>query len=104
LNLPGRFGVTECIRRIYSQVTMEKLGNLYHSKSLVNKLFLRKKLYHLKMEDVDFVTQHLNAFNTLVSQLGSDYITLAEEDKCLTLLCSFPNSWDNIVVVIGSTT
>jgi hypothetical protein len=82
----------------------EKLGNLYQSKSLVNKLFLRKKLYHLRMEDGDSVTEHLNAFNTLVSQLGSVNITLAEEDKCITLLCSFPDSWDNLVVAIGSTT
>ena len=45
----------------------EKLGNLYQSKSLVNKLFLRKKLYHLRMEDGDYVTDHLKIFNTLVS-------------------------------------
>jgi hypothetical protein len=45
----------------------DKLGNLYQSKSLVNKLFLRKKLYHLRMEDGGSVKEHLNAFNTLVS-------------------------------------
>jgi hypothetical protein len=82
----------------------DKLGNLYQSKSLVNKLFLRKKLYHLRMEDGDSLTEHLNAFNTLVSQLGSVNITIAEEDKCITLLCSLPESWDNMVVAIGSTT
>jgi hypothetical protein len=82
----------------------DKLGNLYQSKSLVNKLFLRKKLYHLRMEDGDSVTKHLNAFNTLVSQLDSVNITIAEEDKCITLLCSLPDSWDNLVVEIGSTT
>ena len=47
----------------------DELGNLYQSKSLVNKLF--KKLYHLRMEDRDSMTEHLNAFNTLVSQLVS---------------------------------
>ena len=82
----------------------EKLGNLYQSKSLVNKLFLRKKLYHLRMEDGDFVTDHLNTFNTLVSQLISIDIKMDEEDTCITLLCSLPNSWDNLVVAIGSIT
>ena len=45
----------------------EKLGTLYQSKSLVNKLFLRKKLYNLRMKDGDSVTEHLNALNTVVS-------------------------------------
>jgi len=25
-----------------------------------------------------------------------------EEDCCMTLLCYFPNSWDNKVIIIGS--
>jgi hypothetical protein len=82
----------------------DKLGNLYQSKSLVNKLFLQKKLYHLRMEDGDSVTEHINAFNTPVIQLVSVNITIEEEDKCITLLCSLPDSWVNLVVEIGSTT
>ena len=27
---------------------------------------------------------------------------MAEEDKCVTLLCSLPDSWDNLIVAIGS--
>ena len=75
----------------------DNLGNLYQSKSLVSKLFLQKKLYHLRMEDGYSMIEHVNAFNTLVSQLVSINIMIVEEDKCITLLCSLPNSWDNLL-------
>jgi hypothetical protein len=80
------------------------LGNLYQSKSLVNNVFLQKKMYHIRMEDEYYVTKHLNSFNTLVSQLVFVNITLSKEYKCITLLCYFLDSWDNLVVTIGSTT
>ena len=81
----------------------DKLGSLYQKKSLVNKLFLRKKLYSLRMKDGDSVAEHLNAFNTMVSQLASVDIKMFEEDKCITLLYYLPDSWDNLVMDISST-
>jgi hypothetical protein len=50
------------------------------------------------------VTKHLNAFNTLVSQLSSVDINISDEDKCINLLCSLPKLWDSLVVAIGSNT
>jgi hypothetical protein len=38
----------------------DKLGGLYQLKSLVNKLFLRKKLFLLRMSEGILVTGHLN--------------------------------------------
>jgi hypothetical protein len=45
----------------------DKLGKLYQSKYLVNKLFPRKKLYNLRMRDGDSMAENLNTFNTVVS-------------------------------------
>jgi hypothetical protein len=45
----------------------DKLGSLYQSKSLVNKHFLQKNLYLLRMNDGDLMKKHLNAFDTVVS-------------------------------------
>jgi hypothetical protein len=82
----------------------DKLGKLYQSKSLVNKLFLRNKSYNLKMRDGNSVAKHLNAFNTVVSQLVSVEIKISDEDKCISLLFSLPYSWDSLVVAISSNT
>jgi hypothetical protein len=81
-----------------------KLGKFYLSKSLVNKLFLRKKLYNLRMRDRDSMEENLNAFNNVVSQLVSVEIKISDEDKCISLLCSLPDSWDILGLAIGSNT
>ena len=49
------------------------------------------------MDENDTITEHLNVFNTLVSQIISVGIKMAEEDKCITLLCSLSDSWDNVI-------
>jgi hypothetical protein len=60
----------------------DKLGSLYQSKSLVNKLFLINKLYLLRMSEGILVTEHLNVFNTIIIQLSSVDITITKEEKC----------------------
>ena len=79
----------------------DKLGTLHQSKSLVNKLFMWKKLYNLRMKDGDSVTEHLNAFNMVVSQLASVDIKISDEDKYINLLCSLLDPWDSLVIAIG---
>ena len=54
------------------------------------------------MKNEDLVTEHLNAFNTMVSQLLSFDIKILDENKCISMLCSLPNMWDSLVIVIGS--
>ncbi|KAJ0080325.1 hypothetical protein Patl1_24246 [Pistacia atlantica] len=59
----------------------QKLENMYLSKSLVNVLFRRKKLYNLRMHDGDSVAAHLDEFNTLVNQLLAVDVQLTESRK-----------------------
>jgi hypothetical protein len=80
----------------------DKLGSLCQSKSLVNKLFIRKNLYNMGIKDGDSITKHLNTFNTMVSWLLYVDINIFDEDKCISLLFSLPDSWDSLVVATCS--
>ena len=82
----------------------EKLETLYQSKSLMKKLFLHKKLYNLRMKDGDLVMEHLNTFNTIVSQLLSVDIKILYEYECISLFFSLPYSWYILIVPISSNT
>lgn len=82
----------------------KNLGDVYQAKSLVNKLFLRKKIYYLKMEDGGSMENHINSFSLLVAQLGSIGDKNDEQDCCMLLLCLLPDSWDHLVMAIGRTT
>jgi hypothetical protein len=82
----------------------EKLGSLYQSKYLVNKLFLRNKMYLLRMSDGCSVTEHLYEFNIVLIRLLFVDIKIIDEEKCIILLCFFPDSWDSLVMDIGSNT
>ena len=54
------------------------------------------------MDENDTVIEHLNVYNTLASQITYVGIKMAEEDQFITLLCSLPDSRDNLIVAIGS--
>ena len=45
----------------------KKLSEIYQEKSLVNKIFLRKKLYSLRMEEGGHISEHLESFNMLLT-------------------------------------
>jgi hypothetical protein len=82
----------------------DMLGSLYQSKFMVDNLFIINKPYFLRMSDKISVTEYLNGFNTIIIQLSSMNIKITEEVKFISLLCSFLDLWDNLVMYIGINT
>ena len=53
-----------------------KLESRYMSKSLMNKLLLKKKLYGLKMAKGSALDQHINVFNQIIGDWNRVYVKL----------------------------
>jgi len=68
----------------------QKLEKLYTTKSLTNRIYLKRQLNSLRMKDGTKVEEHLNIFNTLICQLLDIEVKIQEEAKAITLLCSLP--------------
>ena len=78
-----------------------KLEILYMNKSLTNIIFLKSKLYTLRMTNGMKIHDHLNTFNDLVGQLTNVDVNIDDEEKEINLLCTLPNSWDHIITSIS---
>ncbi|KAK2978046.1 hypothetical protein RJ640_000707 [Escallonia rubra] len=63
----------------------QKLEKIYMSKSLSNRLYLKKDLYQLRMDEGSDLGDHISEFNRLVSQLSSIDVKLEEEDHAILL-------------------
>ena len=76
---------------------MEALEKMYEKPSASNKVFLMKRLFNMKMVEGCSMTEHLNNFNSVTSQLSSVGIKFDDEVRALLLLSSLPDSWDGLV-------
>ena len=66
-----------------TQELMETLEKLYEKPSASNKVFLMKRLFNMKMVEGGSITDHLNEFNTVTSQLTSVKVNFDEEVRAL---------------------
>ena len=71
---------------------METLAKLYKKPSTLNKVFLMKHLFNMKMGEVGSIENHLNEFNTVTNQFSSIKISFNKEFRALLILCSLPES------------
>ncbi|KAE8657742.1 hypothetical protein F3Y22_tig00116983pilonHSYRG00074 [Hibiscus syriacus] len=76
----------------------DHLTKSYEATSLHNKIFLKRKLYTLRMPESTSVTEHLNTLNTLFSQLTSLSCKIGEQERVKLLLQSLPDSYDQLII------
>lgn len=74
----------------------------YEVKSLSNKLFLRKKYFTSTMSVGDTMMVHINKMRSLAEQLAAVGAPVTEDDQVATLLCSLPESFNNLITALES--
>ena len=87
-----------------SKEAWSKLESHYEVKSLANKLFLRKKYFTITMAENDTMMEHVNKLKALAEQLEAIGAAVSEDDQVATLLCSLPDSYNNLIMALESRT
>nr|GEV06648.1 retrovirus-related Pol polyprotein from transposon TNT 1-94 [Tanacetum cinerariifolium] len=106
LNKKAHSAVSLCLgNKVLREVTGEtttagvwsKLETLYMTKSLANKLYLKKKLYTFYMPAGRKIFEHIDEFNKIVLDLANIEVKFEDEDLALLLLTSLPTSYEHFV-------
>ncbi|KAH9650187.1 hypothetical protein KPL70_026271 [Citrus sinensis] len=74
-----------------------KLENMYMTKSLANRLYIKKRMFSLKMAEGSSLEEHIDEFNRVCDTLETIDEGLNDEGKALLLISSLPQSYSNFV-------
>ncbi|KAH9685121.1 Integrase catalytic domain-containing protein [Citrus sinensis] len=74
-----------------------KLEQLYMTKSLANRLYIKKKMFSLRMIEGASLDEHIDEFNKVCDELETIDEGLSDESKALLLISSLPKSYEHFV-------
>lgn len=78
----------------------EKLEELYQTKSISNRLYLKEQFHKLQMVEGTTISDHLSILNGIVSELESIGVKIDDEDKALRLIWSLPSSYKHMQPIL----
>lgn len=70
------------------------------SKSLMNQLYIKQKVYGLKMAESSELIQHINKFNQVLEDLQYLDVKYQKDNKLFMLLNSLPESYENLATTL----
>lgn len=95
---------SKIIREVVDQTTAfgiyEKLYDMYHNNSLMNRLYQKQRLYTVRMSESSQVKDHLDNFNHIILDLHGVDMKIEDEDQVLILIFSLLNLYKNFVDTI----
>ncbi|KAH9717204.1 hypothetical protein KPL71_021739 [Citrus sinensis] len=74
-----------------------KLEQLYMTKSLANRLYIKKKMFSMRMIEGASLDEHIDEFNKVCDELEPIDEGLSDESKALLLISSLPKSYEHFV-------
>ncbi|MCO5557183.1 hypothetical protein L7F22_010743 [Adiantum nelumboides] len=80
----------------------QKLCGMYKKQSAASQIYRLKKLVDLKMKEGTTMSNHLNEFHTIFSQLIAQEIVFLDSVKAMFLLITLRGSWDTFCTVLSN--
>lgn len=71
----------------------KQLCDMYETKDVVSRMYLRDKLQSLKMRETKSLTKHLHTYRSILEQLASIGSRVDKEDAIFSLMRSMPSGY-----------
>ena len=88
------------LREIQEQKTaaeiLERLDEIYCSKSLANRLYMKRRVYSYCFSSDKSILEQLEGFNKAVDDLVACDVRVSDEDKAILALNALPDSYDQL--------
>ncbi|KAI9169132.1 hypothetical protein LWI28_007491 [Acer negundo] len=78
----------------------KKLEDKYMTKSIENRLYLKKKLFRFQYKKGISMIEHLDNYNKILADLQNLDVEISDEDKTLLLLNSLPDTYEHLTTTL----
>ena len=78
----------------------KKLEDKYMTKSIENRLYLKKKLFRFQYKKGISMIEHLDNYNKILTDLQNLDVEISDEDKALLLLNSLPDTYEHLTTTL----